>query len=296
MAKKKKKRWGDRRDGELIRDIDSMHFITPLIHPNRCDNEAFLPLRIDMAPVLAYVERKNAEDSSSMLSTYFHVITAALLKLIVLRPQLNRFIANHRIYQRSYVSASFTVKKKFSDDGDETLAVVHADENTTMADIHAQIAEQMRITHSSEGDSSTQFMDRVKKMPRFISSVVAAVCRFLDRRGKVPKSFIASDPFYSSAVLSNVGPMGLEGGFHHLTNWGTCSIFCLIGKKKKTASIEKDGSVKIEETCDLGFTLDERIADGYYYAKSMRIFRRILAHPEILDQPFRTPVPYTKDV
>ena len=295
MAKKKKKRWGDRRDGALIRDIDSMHFITPLIHPNRCDNEAFFPLRIDMAPILAYVERKNAEDSS-MLSTYFHVITAALLKLIILRPQLNRFIANHRIYQRNYVSASFTVKKKFSDDGDETLAIVHADENTTMADIHAQIEQQMRITHSTEGDSSTQFMDRVMKMPRFVSGAMAAVCRFLDRRGKVPKSFIASDPFYSSAVLSNVGPMGLEAGFHHLTNWGTCSIFCLIGKKKKTASIEKDDSVKIAETCDLGFTLDERIADGYYYAKSMRIFRRILAHPEILDQPFATPVPYTKDV
>lgn len=54
--------------------------------------------------------------------------------------------------------------------------------------------------------------------------------------------------------------------------------------------------MKIAETCDLGFTLDERIADGYYYAKSMRLFRRILAHPEILDQPFATPVPYTKNV
>lgn len=191
-----------------------------------------------MAPVLAYVERKNAEDSS-MLSTYFHVIIAALLKLIVLRPQLNRFIANHRIYQRNYVSASFTVKKKFSDDGDETLAIIHADENTTMSDIHAQIAEQMRITHSTEGDSSTQFMDRVMKMPRFISSAMAAFCRFLDRRGKVPKSFIESDPFYSSAVLSNVGPMGFEAGFHHLTNWGTCSIFCLIGKRRKRHRLKK---------------------------------------------------------
>ena len=40
--------------------------------------------------------------------------------------------------------------------------------------------------------------------------------------------------------------------------------------------------MKIAETCDLGFAIDERIADGYYYAKSMRI----LAHPEIIDQPF----------
>ena len=35
---KKKRRWGDRKDGVLLRDLDGMHFITPLIYPNRCDN------------------------------------------------------------------------------------------------------------------------------------------------------------------------------------------------------------------------------------------------------------------
>ena len=33
---------GDRKDAKLLRDIDSMHFIMPLMYPNRCDNEAFI--------------------------------------------------------------------------------------------------------------------------------------------------------------------------------------------------------------------------------------------------------------
>ena len=33
---------GDRKDGTYIKDIDSMHFIVPIIYPNRCDNEAFI--------------------------------------------------------------------------------------------------------------------------------------------------------------------------------------------------------------------------------------------------------------
>ncbi len=292
MAKKQKKRWGDRRDGALIRKIDSMHFITPLIHPNRCDNEVFNTERIEMEPIMAYINRKNAGHPETMI-TYFHVFIAAFLKTIVLRPQLNRFIVNHRVYQRNYISASFTVKKEFRDDGDESLAIVFADETTTMDNIHAQIQEQIRIARSKEGDPSTQGMDKIMKLPRFISTAMAAICRYLDRHGKVPKSLIESDPFYSSIVLSNIGPMGLESGYHHLTNWGTCSIFSLIGRKKKTASIQRDGTAKISETVDMGFTLDERIADGYYYAKSMRLFKRILAHPEILDEPFSTPVPGT---
>ena len=39
---KQKRRFGDRKDGVLLRDLDSMHYIVPLIFPNRCDNEAYI--------------------------------------------------------------------------------------------------------------------------------------------------------------------------------------------------------------------------------------------------------------
>ena len=56
------KRFGDRRDGTLLRDIDSMHFIMPMIYPNRCDNEAFLSECIDLTNINKYLEQKNAGD------------------------------------------------------------------------------------------------------------------------------------------------------------------------------------------------------------------------------------------
>ena len=36
---------------------------------------------------------------------------------------------------------------------------------------------------------------------------------------------------------------------------------------------------------DVKFVLDERIVDGYYYAAFFKHYKRILAHPEILDEP-----------
>ena len=42
------KKFGDRKDGKLLRDIDSMHYIMPLMYPNRSDNEAFMHIRIDL--------------------------------------------------------------------------------------------------------------------------------------------------------------------------------------------------------------------------------------------------------
>ena len=37
---KTKRRMGDRKDGVLLRDLPSIQFITGIIYPNRCDNEA----------------------------------------------------------------------------------------------------------------------------------------------------------------------------------------------------------------------------------------------------------------
>ena len=50
------KRIGDRKDGTLLRDLDSMHFIVPLLYPNRCDNEAFISEQIDLTAVNEYID------------------------------------------------------------------------------------------------------------------------------------------------------------------------------------------------------------------------------------------------
>ena len=128
---KKKRRWGDRKDGVLLRDLDGMHFITPLIYPNRCDNEAYISETIDLTNINAYLKQKN-ETETEFPYTMFHLIVAALIKTITLRPKMNRFIANKNFYQRNEVSASFVVKKQFADNAAEALAVVHAKDDSTL--------------------------------------------------------------------------------------------------------------------------------------------------------------------
>ena len=91
---KPKRRWGDRKDGRLIRELDPMHFIVPLIYPNRCDNEAYISERIDLTNINAYLARRNATETDFPF-TMFHIIVVALLKTITLRPKMNRFIANN---------------------------------------------------------------------------------------------------------------------------------------------------------------------------------------------------------
>ena len=126
---KKKRRWGDRKAGVLLRDLDGMHFITPLIYPNRCDNEAYIRETIDLTNMNTYLKKKN-ETETEFPYTMFHLIVAALVKTITLRPKMNRFIANKNFYQRNEVSMSFVVKKQFADEAAEALAVIHAKDDS----------------------------------------------------------------------------------------------------------------------------------------------------------------------
>lgn len=288
-----KRKWGDRRDGRLIRDLDAMHTITPLIYPNRCDNEAYISERIDLEAINNYLAKIN-QTETEFPYTIFHVVTTALVKTITLRPKMNRFIANRNMYERNEVTAAFVVKKQFSDSAGEGLAFVHTKGNDTLQTIHQSIKEQVLICRSNVPDKSTQQMDSyIKKLPRWLLRLVVDVVRVLDKHGKCPKSFIETDPYYSSVLLSNLGSIKLKCGYHHLTNWGTTSFFCVIGEKKKTPHFDQEtGQYTMRETLDLGLTVDERIADGYYFSKTVRLIKHLLQNPELLEKPLDEEVDY----
>lgn len=285
------KKWGDRRDATLLKTIDSMHFVMPLMYPNRCDNEAYISERIDLTQINRYLAQKNA-DQPAYAYNLFQVMVTAVLKTIMLRPEMNRFIANQAMYQRHEVTAAFTVKKIFSDHGGEALAKIHAKDSDTIDTIHNEIFQQVSYCRSEQKDPSTAAMDVIQKIPHFLIKLVGAAARFLDRHGWMPASVIATDPFQSSVVLANLGSIGLHAGYHHLTNWGTCSVFCVIGEKKKRPFYDENGALALRDSIDLGLTIDERIADGYYYSKTIRLLKHLLEHPELLERPLCEEVDY----
>ena len=276
---------GYRRDGKLLRNIDSMHYIMPLMYPNRCDNEAYISEIVDLTAVDAYLERKN-QDNPEYRYNLFQVVVTAVLKTITLRPKMNYFIANYNMYERNEVSAAFTIKKIFKDDGDEGLAFLHTKPEDTIDSIHEDIYRQVSFNREGDNrDPSTASMDALQKLPLFLKKAIGRTARFLDKRGMMPKSVVATDPYQSSVVLSNLGSIRLHAGYHHLTNWGTTSVMCVIGERKMRKFVNEDGSEDMRNSVDLGLTIDERVADGFYYAKTVRLLLHLLAHPELLDLP-----------
>lgn len=288
----RKKQRGERRDAYWLRDLPAMNQITPCLMPNRADNEAYINLDIDLRPLDAYLEKKNQGRTQDKY-TYFHLISAAIGKAFVLRPRMNRFIVGGRIYQRKNISIAFVVKKKFSDKSEEGLAFLNYEADSTLDSYHNAL---MKIIHSTRRDdvkdTSSGAMDLFVKMPHFLMNTLVKLIIWLDRHDKAPMSLIGTDPYHAAIMLSNLGSIGLECGYHHLTNWGTNSCFVVVGKKHWTKTVFPDGSEDVHEVIPLGITLDERIADGYYYSGTVALVKELLTHPELLEAPASTPVEY----
>ncbi len=286
------KRWADRRDAVCLRDLPALNQIMPSLLPNRADNEAYLRLDIDLRPIEAYLAKLNAGKTDDRY-TYFHIISAAIAKAFVLRPRMNRFICNNRIYQRNDVSLAFVVKKKFDDKSEEALAFMTYSPKDTLQTFHERL---VRLIHENRRedtkDASTDVMDIVTRLPHFLTVGIVKLVRWLDKFGKAPAGMVSQDPNHAAIFLSNLGSIGLECGYHHLVNWGTNSFFVVLGKKKMTVDYDKDGNADCHEILPLGITLDERIADGYYYSGTAALVRELLLHPQLLEASADTPVEF----
>lgn len=286
------RRFGDRKDGVLLRKLDAMHFIMPLIYPSRCDNEAYISERIDLTNINRYLEEKNSTNPEYKYNL-FQVIVSAALKTVRLRPKMNRFIANKNYYQRNEVSAAFVIKKQFQDNSEEGMAFIRSKETDTIDSVHNDIYRQVnRCRYETKQDSTVETMELLNKIPRFLAKAIISFLCFLDRHGWVPQSIISTDPYYSSIMLTNLGSIKLKCGYHHLTNWGTTSAFLVIGEKKIRPFYDENGNMEMRDSVDIGLTVDERIADGYYFSKTIKLLKKLLENPELLERPFGEEVDY----
>ena len=183
-------------------------------------------------------------------------------------------------------------KEKFFD-FEDPLAVIHAKDDSDVDSIHEDLRHQiLDCKDVHKVDSSTDSMDFFNHMPRWLGKFLVWILTRLDIHGWIPASIIETDPYYTTCVISNLGSIKLNCGYHHLTNWGTCSVFCIIGEKSKRPVYHEDGTIEMREMLDLGLTIDERLADGYYYSKTIRLLKTLLENPELLETPANQEVAY----
>jgi len=272
------RKFGDRRDGTRLK-ISGFEKIWNCMKSKRSENEVHILKELDVTELKKYYDNEKKENDKL---TYFHLFATAVSKVIYNKPLLNRFIINGRKYDRNEVTLSFVAKTEFTDEAGELFTVMRVDKEDTVDTIGKKILGDVKKIRNNEGNATDGFMDKFKYLPKFIIKFIVMILKFLDNHDWLPKSLTDGSIYHSTVLLSNLGSIHCDGIYHNLTNFGTNSVVVTIGEVKESVKVI-DGEIKKRYMCSYGITLDERIADGVYFAKCVNLLEYILNNPSLLE-------------
>ena len=286
--------WGDRSDGRRIRTLAPMAQITSYfqVERNTCSNlfeESFEITNVDR-----YIRQKRREGLTDFGIT--HVLLTAYVRGVAKYPQLNRFISGQKVYSRGEdIQYCMVIKKEMTVDSPDTSIKVHLNPHDTAKDVYEKLnAAVESVKATQELDSSLDgLIGLLNLIPGVIMKFTVWLLKLLDYFGLLPKFLLELSPFHGSLFFTSMGSLGIRPIYHHLYDFGNIPVFGAFGMKRRANEVLEDGTVVQKKYIDVKFVLDERIVDGFYYATFFKYFRRLLAHPELLDTP---PAEVVKDI
>lgn len=273
----------NRRDGKRIKNMSGSGILMPYILPKRGDSEVYINYKLDVTNLIKYVEEKKSKNPEEKL-TYFHVFVTAIGKIIYNRPYLNRFVVNKAYYERNNVSISFVAKSEFNDKSEELMSTIIIDEDDTLDTVRKKVLQKVTKVRSKSNNSTNDAIDLIGKFPKFIRDIALKIFFWMDKHDLLPLSMCEDNIYYSTVLVSNLGSIDCGAIYHHLTEFGTNSIVITIGDIHKEKIINKDDSEDIKDIVEFGICLDERIADGFYFIKSIKLLEDIFNNPEKLEE------------
>ena len=283
--RKRKRSFKDRRDAHFVK-APGLQTIMGYLWPKRTDCEVYMHTEIDATPLMSFLEKKN-KSHPEYKTTLFHAAITAMARMLIERPLMNRFIQGYRMYERDEISISFVAKRRFTDQAEEALMVLKPKPKDTLDSISRKIWGDVREVRKSEHATGgiDEILDKLAGLPRILLIILIRIIRWLDFWGHNPKFLTEGDPNYATILCTNLGSIKAPAVYHHLNNYGTTSIFVSIGTWHKKEFINDDGTKELRTVVDLGAILDERIADGFYFARSLKLIEYIFLHPELLNRP-----------
>ena len=278
--------WGDRTDGRRVRTLSPMAQITAYfqVERNTCSNlfeESF-----EISHVERYIRQKRREGYTDFGLT--HVLLAAYVRGVAKYPQLNRFISGQKVFSRGEdIQYCMVVKKEMSVDSPDTSIKIHLNPQDTAVDVYNKLnaaVESVKATQELDSRLDDLIM-AFTLIPSIFMKFTVWFLKLLDYFGLLPRFLLELSPFHGSLFFTSMGSLGIRPIYHHLYDFGNLPVFAAFGMKRKAYEVTEDGSVVQRKYIDVKFVVDERIVDGYYYATFFKYYKRLIAHPELLDTP-----------
>lgn len=278
----------NRPDGRRIKNIDPMQLITSYLMKKRYDAMNMYEDTFPCETWDKYIKEKEAE---GIKLSYMHILIAGVIRILALKPRLNRFVMNGKVYARPKIWVSFVVHPELHEDSEGTTIKLCFEGTESILEIAEVINKAIeKETTKRTGENGTDKLARVlTSIPGPILKLVVNTLMWMDRHNILPKAIIELSPFHTSFFVTNLKSLGINHVHHHTYEFGTTGLFFAMGKEKTIPVVHKN-EIVMEKHMGYSLVSDERFCDGLYFALGLRELRKIMRNPAILEKPLEKKV------
>lgn len=277
--------WGDRSDGRKLRTLDPVQVVGNYVMPTRSGASNCIHETVEISAVERYIREKRRAGMPNFGIT--HVFLAAYVRCVAKYPALNRFLSGQQVYSRDNdIQFCMMVKEDMTTEAPESAMKLHLRPTDTVEDIYRKFnAEVDRIKDNSSASDFDKTAKALSLIPGVFFKFVIWVLKTMDYFGLLPRFLLEVSPFHGSIFFTSMGSLGIPPIVHHLYDFGNLPIFVAFGCKYRKNEVQLDGTVVQRKYIDYTVNTDERICDGFYFATTLKHMKKLLMHPERLDEP-----------
>ena len=273
--------FGHRSDGAKAKLNNGLYLAMPHIMNHRYDSMNMTEFDIDLEILDEFI--KEQKESTGVIYSYLDIINSAIIRTIYLRPELNRFVVNRRIYDRHEIQVSMAVQKSLKQglQSNETTIKIGFEGYENILEVKQAFEAQFREAKGSTNDTD-KLTTTLAKIPYGINYLVIGMLKLLDKLGILPKAVMDAEPFHTTYFITDLRSVKGPSIYHHVYEFGTTGLFFSTGVEELKPYKTIDGDVKFKRVMPMKFVSDERFCDGLYFVTSLRMLQKILKNPKVL--------------
>ncbi len=283
MEEKRRRRFGDRKDGRLLRSLDPLYRVSSYIMVNRNGASNYFVDTVDIDEIERYIRHKRKVEGLAGFGI-MHVLVAAYVRIVSQKPAVNRFISGQKIFARNNIEVNLAVKLEMKSDSGETIIKIRPERDATATDIYNLFQKEIEFARSGTDSSFDDTARILGHIPGLFLKFSVWFLKMLDYFGLLPKKLTDLSPFHGSMFITSMGSLGIPPIFHHLYDFGNVPVFLSFGPKQRKLEIQPDGQLSERRFISYTAVTDERICDGFYYSTAFKQLKSIMRNPSQLDE------------
>lgn len=245
------------------------------IYSKPVDSKILGSVDLDVTDLEQYLKKLRQKNVKVTLTHFFTAVAARAITEEI--PEFNTYVKRGNICSFPELTASVSLKMP---SGEMSSIKLHRPEKMRPNEMVEALNAGIREAQGGTESKANQMKGTLGKIPWPFRKMVFMLIRFLmiDLGLSLPALGLSSQSF-GSFIVSNIGTLGLDGGYPALMPTGNISLVLILGRVRDMPWVH-EGQVVPRRILKLGAALDHRVVDASHGGKLFNYLRRAVREPE----------------